>query len=109
MFDKQLGRAAAEGRRVTFIVNIGGFAEVSGYVTGMDAYNVMVMVPDEDDAITWFVHKGLAPFTKFSPTETLDGEPEAVQEAVRRVGERFWQTCRERYLGHHTTSQESAS
>ncbi len=115
VLDKQLGRAAVEKKKVTFMVNLGSNHEIAGYITGMDNYTVMVAVPMHDDdghAVgvgRYFVHKGSAAVIKISPTETLADEVESVREEVSKIGSASWRAFREKYLGHHGNEQEITS
>lgn len=112
MLDKQLARAAVEGLKILFMVNLGSNYEVSGYITGMDTFHFMVIVPVKDEAgeetvdhSMMFVHKSAA-VTKVLLKERLADEPEFFQREVRRVGQRFWATCQETYMGR-TNNQET--
>lgn len=100
MSSREIARAAVEGRRVTFKYFAGnGDHSVRGYVVGSDDFHwkVVVLSPDAQIELA-LVHKGLAPLTVFGLEPTLGAEPEEYREAVQKIGQRYWDFCRESHL-----------
>lgn len=114
MSDRQMARAAVDGRLITFIQQLRmdwdePNAALSGFLVGMDDYHWMI-VPDSvnksEDLPVILVHKS-CPFVMISRDVFLGDQPEPFRAAVRKIGSGFWSHCRQEHLGYTaTTSQE---
>lgn len=104
MTDKQMGRAAAEGRRMRFVT---GVVTYEGYLVGADDFHWMVAVPASSATTADFVvmvHKS-CPSVEIS-TILLDEQPSATRQFVERIGHAYWAYCKKTYLGHTTASDQ---
>lgn len=103
MSDRQIGRAAAEGRRLTFRTVTG---TIRGYVVGADDFSWLVAVILLDGSVRPnLVHKA-CPLVEFEDV-FLTTETEDDQKTIRDLGTAFWNHCNTKYLGKTaTTSQE---
>lgn len=101
---KQLARAAAEGRKITFTTSAPASEQITGYLVGMDDYHFFVAAPvsgrSEVDMV--FVHKS-APFFKIGRHPMLDTEPEAIRADVENIGGHFIRRCRNEVTGRSDT------
>lgn len=97
MSDKQIARAAVEGRKIVFYSGV--LMPVEGYVVGMDDYHWLIATPSERDlgVQTALVHK-TCPLVSFTG-EFLAGEIDEDREKIRSIGRTFWDFC----ISHHLT------
>lgn len=97
--DRQLGRAAVEGKVITFHVALPGQPFVAGYLVGMDDYHWAVGAKgNEESFIVTLVHRS-CPLVSISAEVCLPNEPEDFRSWVTGVGSSFWNTCSKKYLG----------
>lgn len=102
--DKQLGRAAAEGKTARFYTDGVDKPPVLGYLVGMDDYHWTVAtlssaeMPEDRVPLVTLVHRS-CPLISISPEPTLAVEPEAYREWLTGVGGKFWEFCSKKYLG----------
>jgi hypothetical protein len=116
MSDRQMARAAVDGRLITFVQELrSSYAEldrsISGFLVGMDDYHWLIVpedIPGEDPELpVVLVHKSCA-FVMISSSVRLSSRPESFRTKVRKIGERFWEHCKQAHLGYTaTTAQES--
>lgn len=105
--DKQIGKAAAYGRKITCRFFAQTAHEVTGYVVGMDDYHWMIatVIPestrtDKDEPISlMLVHKSRVDVTVLHTESTLDNEDSEAQVAITQVGQKFWTYCENHYNG----------
>lgn len=99
MSDRQIGRAAVDGKRITFKIIASAYSyEVIGYVVGMDDYHWLVAVPQEEGAGLTLVHKGSADVINIHRDPSLEFEPPYIRSEVEAVGTDFWGFCSRTYL-----------
>lgn len=92
---KQIGRAAAEERKIAFHT---GTLDISGYVVGSDDFHWMVAATHPEYGVyTALVHKS-CPVVVFT-SSTVRDESEESQETIRGIGAPFWKYCRETFMG----------
>ena len=97
--DKQLGRAAAEGKAVRFYTEGTEKPPVLGYVVGMDDYHWAVgIVSTEGLPLVTLIHRS-CPVISISPEETLATEPESYRAWVIGLSAQFREFCSKKYLG----------
>ena len=97
--DKQLGRAAAEGKAVRFYTEGTEKPPVLGYVVGMDDYHWAVgILSTEGLPLVTLIHRS-CPVISISPDTTLTEEPEGYREWLTGVGGQFREFCSKKYLG----------
>lgn len=110
--DRQVAQAAIRGRQVVFRwLNTQPQHEVRGYVVGMDDYHWMVAVPlpeemlqdDGGDPIAIHLVHRSASLIVLPPQATLAFEPTVVQDALRRIGQKFWQYCESNYANRNSS------
>ena len=106
--DRQIGQAAARGRRVTFRwFGTQPAHEIVGYIVGMDHYHWLVATvtpPEmrhdgEEPVEVMLVHKARADLIRLARTSTIEDEDLPVQESLRQVGQSFWRHCESTYAG----------
>lgn len=104
MSAKQVGRAAAENRKMAFHT---GTFNASGYIVGADSYHWLVAIPSADGGpYTALVHKS-CPVVVFTP-DYLKSESEECQAAVEAIGSAFWEFCRRTYTGSSAVKEQEA-
>lgn len=92
MSDKQMARAAVEGRRLIF--RTVAFTPLDGYLVGMDDFHWLIASPgelDHEPVFTTLVHK-TCPLVSFTDTFLAD-EPEEERMEIQRIGRPFWEFC----------------
>lgn len=95
MSDKQIGRAAFEGRKIAFHT---GVFDLAGYVVGSDDFHWLVAAIHRDRGVyTALVHK-TCPVVVFTP-DLLSEESEPNRKAVEAIGSAFWAWCGKTYVG----------
>lgn len=93
--DKQVGRAAVEGRKLAFHTDA---FDLAGYVVGSDDFHWFVAAIHRDRGVyTALVHK-TCPVVVFTP-DMLSEESEVNRKAVEAIGEPFWAVCGKTYVG----------
>lgn len=105
MSDKQIARAAVEGRRLIF--RTVAFTPLDGYVVGMDDYHWLIASIGEeltDPVFTTLVHK-TCPLVSFTDTYLAD-EPDEDRTAIQQIGRPFWESCMRLGLAPATSNQE---
>jgi|SRR5882757_1653680 len=108
MSDKQMARAAVEGRRLIF--RTVAFTPLDGYVVGMDDFHWLIASPGElehEPVFTTLVHK-TCPLISFTDTFLVD-EPEPDRKRIQQIGRAFWEFCAISGLTRPTNHQESQS
>lgn len=115
MSDRQMARAAVDGRLVIFIQELSRSNDptdrsLRGFLVGADDYHWLV-VPEEllnlthGDVPVILVHKS-CPFVMISGDTRLSDWPESVQEKVASIGQGFWVHCKQAYLGYTATTPQ---
>jgi len=114
MSDRQMARAAVDGRLITFIQELrASYAEqdrsISGFLVGADDYHWMI-VPEEfsnpeQDLPVVLVHKS-CPFVMISPSTRLSGRPKSFRTKVGEIGRGFWEHCKQAHLGYTATTPQ---
>lgn len=120
MSDRQMARAAVDGRLITFIQELDRYEEsgrsISGFLVGADDYHWMIVPevsianipsPEQEDwdADVILVHKSCA-FVMISSSIRLSDRHSRIQERVSRVGQRFWDHCKQVHLGYTATTPQ---
>lgn len=100
MSDKQIARAAVEGRKLIF--RTGVLIPLGGYVVGMDNYHWLIAAPSEGDTSvqTSLIHKS-CPLVTFT-SEYLSGEISEDRKEIQRIGSPFWRYCIDNGLSRPT-------
>lgn len=97
--DKQLGRAAAEGKSARFYTDGVEKPPVLGYVVGMDDYHwTVATVATDGIGVVTLVHRS-CPLIAINSVPSLGNEPEEFREWLSSVGGPFWEFCSKKYLG----------
>lgn len=86
MSRKQLGRAAADGKLITF--HRSEYGPVTGYLVGMDDFHWLVVSTQQEQLL---VHKGLTPSLLIHPESTLQGS--TIESLVNEIGSAFRSYC----------------
>lgn len=105
MSDKQIARAAVEGRRLIF--RTVAFTPLDGYVVGMDDFHWLIASPgelDHEPVFTTLVHK-TCPLVSFTDTFLVD-EPEQDRKEIQRIGRSFWEFCLTSGLTNRPTNHQ---
>jgi small nuclear ribonucleoprotein (snRNP)-like protein len=78
MSSKQLAHSVKDGKKIT--VSLSGQQVISGYLCGMDDYNLMLITSEADKAL---VHKtGAIIFLSDEPTYPEEPQHEALEQVV---------------------------
>lgn len=101
MSNKEIVRAATEGRKVVFrFFSAQPYHEVSGYIVGMDDYHWRIASPlprGDRDATTsvaiLLVHKARPDVIEVGAINQLGLEDLVVQDETRKIGGAFWRHC----------------
>jgi hypothetical protein len=88
---RQLGRAAVDGRAITFFLTRDW--SISGYLVGMDDFHWFIV--DLEQGSTLLLHKGLIPCLAINSDPTLQGSPHEAR--VMAVGSKFLNYCAESF------------
>jgi hypothetical protein len=101
MSDKQMARAAVEGRKIIFCTGV--LTPMEGYVVGMDDYHWLIAAPSEGErgVQTTLVHKS-CPLVTFT-ADLLSGEIDEDREKIQSIGHSFWRYCVDNGLSRPTT------
>lgn len=107
--DKQLGRAAAEGRALSFHGHQGAIVR-NAYLIGMDDYHWVVarmtdLVGNEQSVM--LIHKSCPMVVIESPAASIDTQHENQQTWYAEVGGAFRSFCRRTYLGKNESEEQS--
>lgn len=115
MSDRQMARAAVDGRLVIFIQELNtslndGDRSIRGFLVGADDYHWMI-IPDDSlrledgDLSVILVHKS-CPFVMISGSARLGDRPEIDQKRVARIGQGFWDYCKQAHFGFTATTPQ---
>lgn len=105
--DKQLGRAAAEGKSARFYTDGVKEPPVLGYVVGMDDYHwTVAALGSEGLGVVTLIHRS-CPVISISPEPSLEAEPDEFRAWLTGVGGKFWELCSQRYLGKPVPSSSN--
>jgi len=91
--EKQMARAAIEGQLIKFKFTSGSAFE--GYLSGMDAYNWLVV---NKSGTTHIVHKTNVELLEIT-NQFLFQEDRETLENVTLVAETFWKFCEKEFFG----------
>lgn len=91
MSDKQMARAAVDGRMLVF--RTGVLVPMEGYVVGMDDFHWLIATPSDghEPVQTTLVHK-TCPLVTFTDHYLVD-ESAGDREKVQKIGDAFWTWC----------------
>lgn len=113
MSDRQMARAAVDGRLIIFVQELSSRLNetdrsMAGYLVGMDDYHWMIVseshLMDEEPPVI-LVHKS-CPFVMISSSTRLSDRPKSFRTKVGKIGERFWEHCKQAHLGHTATNPQ---
>lgn len=104
MSDKQIARAAVEGRKLVFRTEV--LVPMEGYIVGTDDYHWLVACPSQENqgVQTTLVHKS-CPLVTFTE-EFLTGELDEDREHIQRIGMSFWNYCISSGLSRPVTTDQ---
>jgi hypothetical protein len=106
MSDKQMARAAVDGRMLVF--RTGVLVPLEGYVVGMDDFHWLIATPanlDEGEPVlTTLIHKS-CPLVTFTETYLVDEDQED-RTKIQQIGGHFWTWCVTSGLVRTLTDQE---